>query len=268
MTAPTTTTHMLEIGHGRAPVEVWRAGKGADLVYLHGAGGLMPDDRFFLALAGQFRVHAPLLPGYGDSEGEEELKDMLDTTLHTGDVIDALGLIGAPLVGHSMGGMIAAELAALAPNEVERLALIAPAGLWLDEHPVEDLFAKLPFELPELLFHDVALGESLMTAGLDLDDPEFLSAFLITTARRLGMAGKLLFPIPDRGLSRRLYRIKAKTLILWGASDRLIKPLYGEAFAAAIADCELQIVPEAGHLVTHEKPEKVVDAIATLVNAG
>jgi pimeloyl-ACP methyl ester carboxylesterase len=262
------TIRMVELGQGRAPVEVWQAGQGTPLVFLHGAGGLMPDDRFFQALAAQFHVHAPLLPGYGGSEGEDELKDMLDTTLHTGDVIDTLGLTGAALVGHSMGGMIAAELAALAPNDVSRLALIAPAGLWLDDHPVEDLFAKLPFELPELLFHDVALGESLLTAGLDLEDPAFLSEFLIGNARRLGMAGKLLFPIPDRGLSRRLHRIKARTLILWGASDRLISPVYGDAFAAAIPNSELEIVAEAGHLVTLEKPGRVVDAIATQVNAG
>ena len=262
------TIRMVELGQGRAPVEVWQAGQGTPLVFLHGAGGLMPDDRFFQALAAQFHVHAPLLPGYGGSEGEDELKDMLDTTLHTGDVIDTLGLTGAALVGHSMGGMIAAELAALAPNDVSRLALIAPAGLWLDDHPVEDLFAKLPFELPELLFHDVALGESLLTAGLDLEDPAFLSEFLIGNARRLGMAGKLLFPIPDRGLSRRLHRIKVQTLILWGASDRLISPVYGDAFAAAIPNSELEIVAEAGHLVTLEKPGRVVDAIATLVNAG
>ena len=268
MTALTINNRMLELGNGRAPVEVWEAGEGTPLVFLHGAGGLMPNDRFFSALAAKFHVHAPLLPGYGNSEGEEELMDMLDTTLHTGDMIDALGLVKPALVGHSMGGMLAAELAALAPNDVEYLTLIAPAGLWLDEHPVEDLFAKLPFELPELLFHDVELGETLMTAGLDLEDPAFLSEFLITSARRLGMAGKLLFPIPDRGLNRRLYRIKAKTLILWGASDRLIKPVYGDAFADAIPNSELQILPEAGHLVTLEKPEQVVDAIAALVNAG
>ena len=267
MTALTIQDRMVDIGHNRAQVEIWEAGEGAPLVFLHGAGGLMPNDRFFQALAQKFHVHAPLLPGYGNSEGEDELKDMLDTTLHTGDVIEALGLSKPALVGHSMGGMVAAELAALAPNDVKHLALIAPAGLWLDAHPIEDLFAKLPFELPELLFHDVELGERLMTAGLDLDDPEFLSEFLVTSARRLGMAGKLLFPIPDRGLSRRLHRIKAKTLILWGENDKLIRPVYGDAFKAAIGNSKLQILSEAGHLVTQEKPEQVVDAIAASVKS-
>ncbi len=106
-----------------------------------------------------------------------------------------------------------------------------------------------------------------MTAGLDLDDPEFLSEFLITSARRLGMAGKLLFPIPDRGLSRRLHRIKAKTLILWGENDKLIRPVYANAFKAAIGNSNLQVLPEAGHLVTQEKPEQVVNAIAASVKA-
>tara|TARA_B100000949_G_scaffold150093_1_gene131867 strand:- start:102 stop:905 length:804 start_codon:yes stop_codon:yes gene_type:complete len=267
MTVLTIQNRMLDIGHNRAQVEIWEAGEGAPLVFLHGAGGLMPNDRFFQALAQKFHVHAPLLPGYGNSEGEDELKDMLDTTLHTGDVIEALGLAKPALVGHSMGGMVAAELAAVAPNDVEHLALIAPAGLWIDAYPIEDLFAKLPFELPELLFHDVELGERLMTAGLDLDDPEFLSEFLIISARRLGMAGKLLFPIPDRGLSRRLHRIKAKTLILWGENDKLIRPVYGDAFKAAIGNSKLQILPEAGHLVTQEKPEQVVDAIAASVKS-
>ena len=80
------------------------------------------------------------------------------------------------------------------------------------------------------------------------------------------MAGKLLFPIPDRGLSRRLHRIKAKTLILWGENDKLIRPVYGEAFKAAIGNSTLRILPEAGHLVTQEKPEEVVDAIFDSVN--
>ncbi len=84
---------------------------------------------------------------------------MLDFTLHTWDVVDALGLKDPILVGHSMGGMIAAEMAAIAPNDVSRLALICPAGLWLDDHPIVDVFSTLPFEMPALLFHDAEAGQ-------------------------------------------------------------------------------------------------------------
>lgn len=90
-------------------------------------------------------MHAPLLPGYGDSEECPELRDMLDITLHTWDVIEALGLRDPILVGHSMGGMIAAEMAAVAPNDVSRLGLIAPAGLWQDAHPLPNIFATMPY---------------------------------------------------------------------------------------------------------------------------
>ncbi len=248
----------------RAPVRYLEGGSGPPLVYLHGAMGMTPGDPVLGALASRWHVHAPYLPGYGDTETCGELRDMLDFTLHTADVVEALGLEDPILVGHSMGGMIAAEMAAIAPHDVSRLALIAPLGLWLDDHPIPDVFSLLPFEMPAYLFHDPEAGAKQMTAGLDMDDPEFLKAFLIRNARQMGMAGKILFPIPERGLAERLYRIKARTVIVQGASDRLVPPPYGEVFAAAIPGARLVIVPEAGHMVVVEKPEAVVEAVAGL----
>jgi pimeloyl-ACP methyl ester carboxylesterase len=215
-------------------------------------------------LAKRYHVYAPLLPGYGDSEECPEIRDMLDFTLHSWDVVDALGLKNPVLVGHSMGGMIAAEMAAIAPHDVSRLALICPAGLWLDDHPIPDLFSTLPFEFPQLLFHNVEQGTALLTAGMAVDDPEWLKGFLVTNARQLGMAGRILFPIPDRGLAGRLYRIKAKTVLIWGDGDRLIVPAYAHAFRKGIAGSELVVIPEAGHMVTMEKTEQVVQAIGRL----
>ena len=245
-----------------ARVQVVEAGKGKDLLLLHGAGGHLPDDPLIAALATKYRVVAPLLPGYGESTGEDGLRDMLDVTLHALDVMEALKLRKPIVAGHSMGGMIAAEMAAIAHTEVEKLCLLAPAGLWLDEQPIADIFAKLPYELPGLLFHDADLGRKLMTAGGgDMGDIEFLKQFLVMNARRLGMAGKLLFPIPDRGLSQRLRRITAKTLIVWGREDVLIPPVYGEAFKKAISKARLVRIAKAGHAVGQEKPVAVLKAI-------
>jgi pimeloyl-ACP methyl ester carboxylesterase len=245
----------------RADVRYLEGGKGEPLVYLHGAGGMTADDPLLAALAERWHVYAPFLPGYGETEECGALRDMLDFTLHTADVVEALGLNDPLLVGHSMGGMIAAEMASIAPNDVSRLALICPAGLWLEDHPIPDVFSLLPFEMPAYLFHDPEAGAKIMTAGLRLDDPEFLKSYLVRNARQLGMAGKLLFPIPERGLSERLYRIKARTLIVWGESDRLVPPVYGPAFQAAIKGSELVNIPEAGHLVTVEKPKEVAAAV-------
>jgi len=246
------------------PVRYFEAGSGPDLVFLHGAGGVTADDPFLNALAAKHHVYAPLIPGYGDSEECPEIRDMLDFTLHSWDVVEALGLKDPILVGHSMGGMIAAEMAAIAPNDLTRLALIAPAGLWDDDHPIVDMFATLPFEMPQLLFHDAVAGAAILTAGRNVADPGFLQAYLVTNARQLGMAGRILFPIPERGLHQRLYRIKAKTVIVWGDSDRLIPPTYAHAFKKGIAGARLVSIPEAGHMAVLEKTAQVAEAVASL----
>jgi pimeloyl-ACP methyl ester carboxylesterase len=248
----------------RVPVRYFEGGSGQSLVFLHGAGGVQANDPFLAKLAAKYHVYAPLVPGYGDSQECYELRDMLDFTLHTWDVVDALGLEKPVLLGHSMGGMIAAEMAAIAPHDVDKLGLIAPAGLWLDNHPIPDLFALMPYEYPRLLFHNVEAGAALLTAGVAIDDPEWLKGFLVTNARQLGMAGRILFPIPERGLATRLYRIKAKTLLIWGDSDRLISPVYAEAFKKGIKGAELVAIPEAGHMVTIEKPDQVMAALSRL----
>jgi pimeloyl-ACP methyl ester carboxylesterase len=260
----TVRSRLLETAGGRRTIQLFEAGDGDPLVFLHGEGGLVADSPLLAALARGRQVFAPLLPGYGLSAGAEGLRDMLAVTLHSFDVLDALGLDRPTLVGHSMGGMIAAEMAALAPRQVERLGLIAPIGLWLDAHPLPDLFSTLPHELPALLFHDPEFGERMMTVGRDLADPKVLEAFVIGTARERAMASKLLFPLPDRGLSERLYRVRAKTVIIWGEDDRLIPPVYGEAFCRGIAGAELITVPAAGHMVIFEQPEAVVAALARL----
>src|SRR6476659_4531976 len=161
------------------PVRYLVGGAGPDLVFLHGAGGVTAEDPLLAALSKTHHVYAPLIPGYGDSEEAPEIRDMLDFTLHTWDVVDALGIKNPILVGHSMGGMIAAEMAAVAPHDVSRLALICPAGLWIEDHPIPDMFALLPFEMPKYLFHDPEKGAALMTAGRAVDDPNCLQNYLV-----------------------------------------------------------------------------------------
>src|SRR6202167_4941987 len=189
------TLELKTIATPHVPVRYLVGGTGQPLFFLHGAGGATAADPFLAKLATKYHVYAPLLPGYGDSQECNDIRDMLDFTLHAWDVIDALGLKDPILVGHSMGGMIAAEMAAVAPHDVSRLALIAPAGLWLDDHPIPDLFSPLPSELPGYLFHDPVAGAKAFGANIDLADPAFLQTFLIRNARQLGAAGKLLFPI-------------------------------------------------------------------------
>jgi pimeloyl-ACP methyl ester carboxylesterase len=228
------------------------------LVYLHSAGGHLGGEPMLHRLAGRYRVYAPVWPGYGDAAGEELLEDMLDFALHGSDVVTALGLGTAPhLVGHSMGGMIAAEMAAISPGSYDRVALIAPVGLWLDEHPVVDLFSLLPFEFPEYLFEDTDAGAALLTGGFDFNDPSAIKDFLVRNSRRLGTAGKILFPIPDRRASKRLYRIANPALVLWGDADRLVPPVYAREWQGRLPNARIAYVDGGRHMVPYERPDEV-----------
>lgn len=253
---------IIETGGGRTKVEVFEGGSGEDLLFLHGAGGLLPEDPFLEALSASYHVVAPVLPGYGESEGEDALGNMLEFTLHQFDVMAEMGVESPIVVGHSMGGMIAAEMAAINTQTIQRLALICPAGLWLDDVEIADLYALLPYEMPALLFHNAEAGAAMMTGGGDPNDPDFLVNYMVNRAKTLGQASKILFPIPDRGLADRLYRVTAKTEIIWGESDGLIPPAYGKAFHEKIAGSNLTVVKEASHMVLYEQMPQVLDGIA------
>jgi pimeloyl-ACP methyl ester carboxylesterase len=241
---------------------VLEGGSGAPVVFFHGAGGLLRENPYLDGLAQRYHVYAPEWPGYGDSTGEELLEDMLDFALHGWDLVDALGLSRPHLAGHSMGGMIAAEMACLAPRDLGKLALVAPAGLWMDAQPIPDIFAMLPYQLAEVLFHDPAKGQALLTGGADLSDMEALKEFYIGSQRRLSMAGKILFPIPNRRLSKRLYRLTAPTLVVWGAADRLIVPAYAERWKTMIPGARVVMVDNAGHMLPYEQPDALVRALS------
>jgi len=243
-------------------VRVFEAGSGSPLVFLHGAGGFLSENAFLDQLAKKYHVFAPELPGFGESTGDDLLEDMLDFALHGWDVVEALGIEDPHIVGHSMGGMIAAEMAATAPHDLAKLVLVGAAGLWIPEHPIPDLYALLPHEYPKYLTYDQEFGLKLLTGGLDFSNLEVLAEFYIANSRRMAMAGKILFPIPNRRVSKRLYRLKAETLVVWGEEDILIPPIYGERWKELIPGARLVKIREAGHLVPYEQPEIFVSAVS------
>src|SRR5712691_9647049 len=127
-------------GGGR--VQVYRAGQGPTIVWLHGPHGVRRNDPVIAELAKRHTVIAPVAPGFNDVDELDDIRDVHDLALHYDDVLEALGLDRISLVGNSFGAMIAAEVAAHVPKRVERLVLISPFGLWRDDHPVADLFAR------------------------------------------------------------------------------------------------------------------------------
>jgi pimeloyl-ACP methyl ester carboxylesterase len=251
-------------GDPRLRVQVLQGGKGLDLLYLHGEAVKPRWTEFLDLLARDFCVTAPTLPGIPPSEGLEALDHPLDVALAYHDLVRTLGLERPIIVGHSIGGMLAAEMAAVEPDRVDALVLAAPLGLWDDAHPVVDLFALLPWELMETLVRDPSSPVVEGIASLP-NDPQALEAALIERIQAQAACAKFLWPIPDRGLKKRLHRIRVPTLVLWGTDDRLAVPTYGERFRAAIRGARLELVPDCGHMIPYEQPQRLAAAVRGLV---
>ncbi len=238
--------------------EVTIRGSGPPLVFLHGQWGLRADADFLDRLAQTHTVYAPRHPGTtaGDPEAIHRLDNWWDLLVYYGELFDRLALRAPALVGYSFGGMLACELAAALPERVDRLVLLAPLGLWRDDLPVRNPMIVAPDELRRLLFADPE-GEAAQRFFGIPDDPEARVAAEVSFTWSQACTGKFVWPIPDRGLKKRIHRVAAPTLIVWGNEDRLIAPAYADEFARRIAGARVERVDGAGHLPHLEQPETV-----------
>ena len=258
---------LLDLGANRPTIEVLEGGEGPPLLFLHGAGGIAAWEGALPLLSRDYHVYAPLLPGFGQSTGLEYIEDQLDLFLHGFDVMEALNIDRPYVVGESLGGWMAAEMAALRPEHIGRLALAAPVGLWRDEAPVADLFGNMLHELAPYLFHDLncvaaqrMLSMTQLFSNKDDRTQEQIET-IIGMSRGFRTVAKFLFPIPENGLERRLWRIKAPTLVVWGEQDRFISPVYAEIFREKIERAQVVTIPNSGHLIGLESPEPYAAAL-------
>jgi pimeloyl-ACP methyl ester carboxylesterase len=248
------TEKTINLSGGRHQV-VYQAGDGPALVFLHGLYGVKLDAPLIEALARRHTVSAPLAPGFADLAELDELRDIHDLALHYDDVLDALDLDQVVLVGHSFGAMIAAELACHVPRRISRLVLMSPLGLWNDAYPVADLWSVPPAELPKLLYADPSKATGVGP------NPEVEAVLALT--RGMTSVARFLWPIPDRGLSRRLRRVRAPTLVVHGEEDRFVPVQYAHDFVALLPNASAHIIPGAGHMLPAEALDAVLQTIET-----
>jgi pimeloyl-ACP methyl ester carboxylesterase len=252
----------IKLWQDRIATEVEITGDGPPLVYLHGPWGLAPDRAFVARLAESHKVFALKFPGTsaGDPNSVHALDGWHDLVVYTGELFDRLDLAAPALVGHSFGALLAAEFAAAAPRAVGRLVLIDPVGLWRDDHPVKN-WMILSEEVRKAALFAAPGGEAARRFFAVPADPqarvETLSQFIWAQA----CTGKFVWPVADRGLARRIHRIAAPTLILWGAADGIVAPLYAQDFAKRIRGARVEVIEQAGHLPQLEQEERVVAAI-------
>jgi len=238
---------------------VWKKGSGPKLGFLAGLGGLPRWTPFLDALARERTVIVPSLPGFpGGERGHTALDAHLDWVLAAHLLVHKAGLDGADLAGSSVGGSLAAELAAIWPHQVRRLALIAPWGLFDEQDPATDPWAQRPPDVPGLMCADPARWEWLKAEPEGQNSPEWP----IEQVRASEAAARIFWPLGNTKLEKRLPLIAAPTLLLWGAEDRIMPKSYADKFARGIAgNSEIRIIPGAGHLAELDKPDEVAAAI-------
>jgi pimeloyl-ACP methyl ester carboxylesterase len=268
MSAP--EVRKLRLWQNRIETEVEVSGHGPPLVYLHGPWGLAPDRPFVARLAGGNTVYAPKFPGTsrGNHEAVHALDSWLDLVVYHGELFDRLELPAAALVGHSFGGLAAAEFAAAAPKSLSSLTLIDPVGLWRDDHPVKNWMLLSPEARRRALFADSESEAAKRFFDVPSDPDQrvdTLSQFIWAQA----CTGKFVWPIADRGFKNRIHRVAAPTLIVWGKADGIIDPAYAQEFAKAIAGAQVELIDQAGHLPHLENGEAVGNVLAAfLTNRG
>jgi pimeloyl-ACP methyl ester carboxylesterase len=185
----------------------------------------------------------------------DELADWVTAAL---DLLDACASEPVDLVAASVGATLAAEIAAFSRASVRRLALIAPLGLFDAGEPPADLFARRLSEVPPLLCAQPDRYDAFLAQPDSADPVEWE----IEAARAQEAVARLLWPLADTGLAKRLHRITAPTLVVWGGEDRLVPPSYAKRFADALGGpAEIRVIPGAGHMVELDAPETLARAV-------
>jgi pimeloyl-ACP methyl ester carboxylesterase len=249
---------LVRVGGDRLDLRVQVLGEGPPLVYLHAASGLSWDP-FLQTLATRRTVYAPLVPGTAaaDPDAIDQVRDLWELVLLEQEALLSLGLAGADIIGASFGGMLGCELQATFPGSFGKLVLLDPIGLWRDDLPVTNWMMTPPAELPALLFADPSSAEAEASFAGPEDEHERADAIAITTWT-LGCTAKFVWPIPDQGLERRLHRITAATLVIWGRDDALISCDYAAEFAARIAGARVEVIEACGHVPQVEQRERTL----------
>lgn len=246
-------------------IQVFRGGSGPPLVYLHSTGGEAQGLPLLEDLSERFEVVAPIFPGFGESEGIEEIDGMDDAVFHLLDLWELLGLRSPNVLGSSIGGWMALELAVRYPERVSRLVVVNPVGLYLPEAPVAELFGRSPGELAAMLFvdqsHPVAAAMHQMEeftgdVGRRVEIPIEL---VLPIWKALGATARLGWDpyLHDPKLRGRLRRITAPTLVVAGAHDGLVPLAHAETLAREIPDARLAVVEGAAHWLVVERPDEL-----------
>ena len=244
-------------------LELFEAGQGPPVLFLHGAGGFAERQPFVIPLSAKRRLLAPSHPGFGKSSLPDWL-DSIDDIAHLYlELMDALGLDKLDIVGCSIGGWIAAEIATKVPERVRKLVMVGPVGVKVgsaDKLDIPDIFAMPQADVNKLVYHDPSKAPDL--GKMPDDELAILFRNRETTA--------LLVWEPwmhNPKLKHRLHRVTAPALFIRGVSDGLVSAEYLKTYAGLLPNARTLTIPAAGHAPHLEQAEAFVAAVREFLEA-
>jgi len=247
------------IAVGATKVHVVIGGQGDPLLVLHGAGGNRGWRRWMATVGERYTVYAPTHPGFGRSDAADWMESIHDLARFYLWFLDVMGLSQVHLLGHSIGGWTAAELATMCPGAIDRLVLVSPAGLKPDEGEIRDIFIHSPEELLGYTIHDPAS----VPEWTELFGTRPGPAEVETALRNREMTARLTWKpyMFDPRLPHFLPRVTNPSLIVWGREDRIVPVVCGEQYRRLLPDSTLRVLERCGHMPPIEQPDAFADLV-------
>ena len=232
-----------------------RKGSGPQILVLHGGDGPVHRLPFADRLAERYEIIEPVHPGFAGTPIPEHFDNLQDLIFLYLDLIDHLDLEDTILMGFSMGGWAAAEIAAINTQRFSKLILVDSVGIKVGgpfDRDIADVFAISAEEHMRISWHDPSNAPNTKT----MTDDELL----IFASDRIAHGLYTWEPfMHNPKLPYRLHRIGIPTLLIWGEGDQVVPPSYGEAFRAMIPGARMVVIPDAGHSPHVEQPEAFVN---------
>jgi pimeloyl-ACP methyl ester carboxylesterase len=236
-----------------------RKGKGEAVLFLHGASSTRMWLPMYERFADSVDFIAPEHPGFGATDRPDWLESFNDLVIHYDQFLAELNIDRLHLVGWSLGGWTAAELASYYPRILKSLTLIVPIGLRLRDNPGVDIFQLLPEELVDLLFND---KDAIAAVA---PDPGNFEEICQAHYEASTFAKLIWSPRYNLALEHRLQRLQCPTLVVKAEDDRLVPNEMADRFAEVIPGAKTATIPETGHALCIERPNETADAILAFI---
>jgi pimeloyl-ACP methyl ester carboxylesterase len=260
----TITTYHLDLGAlGPVEVTVSDEGQGKPVLLLHGGAGPQSVGGFadLLAESHQVRVITPTHPWFGGTPRPEGLSSVAGLAELYVELLELLDARNVTVVGNSVGGWVAAEIALLRSARVNGVVLVDACGIEVEDHPVADFFSLTMDQVAELSYHD--------PGSFGIDPSKMPPAFQqVMAGNRASLAAYAGTSMADPTLRDRLAGVEVPALVLWGDSDQIVDPDYGRAFAAAIPAARFHLLQETGHVPQIETPQQLLAPIIEFSEAN